>query len=280
MAIERDVQRAEKLKDLKEFAANFKLKYRIPDDVLPLMAKDREKQITIQRKAEQAAKAEEMRAEKCKNEKAAYAVFGTYELLEGILIYLSPKGIAKAMRVSKNWHAVISRSPSLHDARILVPLDRTSPGDYPRKLDMAIPLYHAKLNIQDRQDGIVGYDRGPLYREESEPGWFYKNIFDINIGEHDVAERTHIEDSYVTTPPCQALSLRLLNFRNYCTVYNKECVRVRDVQNAGRGLWNTAECYLDPRFVDAFKVFVEFQTIKAKRASEEVRGVGDLRTKM
>ncbi|WPH01171.1 Hypothetical protein R9X50_00400700 [Acrodontium crateriforme] len=44
-----------KLNDLKKFAANFKLNSRVPDDLVPILAKDREKQIEIKRKAEEAA---------------------------------------------------------------------------------------------------------------------------------------------------------------------------------------------------------------------------------
>ncbi|EGP83104.1 uncharacterized protein MYCGRDRAFT_111497 [Zymoseptoria tritici IPO323] len=50
-----------KLNDLKKFAANFKLKSRVPDDLVPILAKDREKQLEIQSKAEEAAKEEESR---------------------------------------------------------------------------------------------------------------------------------------------------------------------------------------------------------------------------
>lgn len=51
-----------KLNDLKKFAANFKLKSRVPDDLVPILAKDREKQLKIQSKAEEAAKEEELRS--------------------------------------------------------------------------------------------------------------------------------------------------------------------------------------------------------------------------
>lgn len=51
-----------KLNDLKKFAANFKLKSRVPDDLVPILAKDREKQLEIQSKADAAAKEEELRS--------------------------------------------------------------------------------------------------------------------------------------------------------------------------------------------------------------------------
>ncbi|KAI5360329.1 putative LsmAD domain, ataxin 2, SM domain-containing protein [Septoria linicola] len=51
-----------KLNDLKKFAANFKLKSRVPDDLVPILAKDHEKQQEIQKKAEQAFKEAELRS--------------------------------------------------------------------------------------------------------------------------------------------------------------------------------------------------------------------------
>lgn len=62
-----------KLNDLKKFAANFKLKSRVPDDLVPILAKDPSKQLEIQTKAEEAAKLEEVRA-KDKPEKGSSAV--------------------------------------------------------------------------------------------------------------------------------------------------------------------------------------------------------------
>ena len=60
-----------KLNDLKKFAANFKLKSRVPDDLVPILAKDREKQLEIQAKAEEAAKEEEHRSKTKDDEKPA-----------------------------------------------------------------------------------------------------------------------------------------------------------------------------------------------------------------
>jgi len=51
-----------RLNDLKKFALNFTLKTRVPDDLVPILAKDREKQAEIQKKAEEAAKEAETKA--------------------------------------------------------------------------------------------------------------------------------------------------------------------------------------------------------------------------
>lgn len=50
-----------KLNDLKKFAENFKLKSRVPDDLVPILAKDHEKQQEIKRKAEESARIDEQR---------------------------------------------------------------------------------------------------------------------------------------------------------------------------------------------------------------------------
>ncbi|EME44508.1 hypothetical protein DOTSEDRAFT_72098 [Dothistroma septosporum NZE10] len=62
-----------KLNDLKKFAENFKLKSRVPDDLVPILAKDAEKQAEIKLKAEQAAKEEEVRAKDKSSDKASSA---------------------------------------------------------------------------------------------------------------------------------------------------------------------------------------------------------------
>ncbi|KAK5742821.1 poly(A)-binding protein binding protein [Elasticomyces elasticus] len=56
--------RTEKLQDLKEFAANFKLNSRVPDDLLPILANDQYKQKELRRKGEEAARDAESRGMK------------------------------------------------------------------------------------------------------------------------------------------------------------------------------------------------------------------------
>jgi len=58
-----------RLNDLKKFAANFRLNSRVPDDLVPILAKNREKQLAIQNKAEEAAKEHETKADESKKEK-------------------------------------------------------------------------------------------------------------------------------------------------------------------------------------------------------------------
>lgn len=63
-------EKASRLSDLKKFAANFKLNTRVPDDLVPILAKDREKQAEIQKKAEEAAKDARVKAEEKRKELA------------------------------------------------------------------------------------------------------------------------------------------------------------------------------------------------------------------
>ena len=62
-----------KLNDLKKFAANFKLQSRVPDDLVPILAKDREKQVEIQKKAEEAAKEAEAAKAKARTSSSSTA---------------------------------------------------------------------------------------------------------------------------------------------------------------------------------------------------------------
>ncbi|KAK4549685.1 hypothetical protein LTR36_004986 [Oleoguttula mirabilis] len=66
-------EKSVKLNDLKKFAMNFKLNTRVPDDLVPILAKDRDKQTEIQNKAEEAAKEAEVKAEQKKKEKTTSA---------------------------------------------------------------------------------------------------------------------------------------------------------------------------------------------------------------
>ena len=50
-----------KLNDLKKFAENFRLKSRVPDDLVPILAKDHDKQLEIKRKAEESARFDEQK---------------------------------------------------------------------------------------------------------------------------------------------------------------------------------------------------------------------------
>jgi len=88
-----------KLNDLKKFAANFKLKSRVPDDLVPILAKDRVKQIEIQSRAEEAAKEEELRQKEKDTEKPV-----------GIT---SPPGSASAVAPQQNTASPVDQRAAL-----------------------------------------------------------------------------------------------------------------------------------------------------------------------
>ncbi|KAF2479994.1 hypothetical protein BDY17DRAFT_29880 [Neohortaea acidophila] len=72
----RSTARAERnvrLNDLKKFAENFKIRSRVPDDLVPILAKDPHKQIEIQHRAEEAAKQEEVKVKEREAQKVAAA---------------------------------------------------------------------------------------------------------------------------------------------------------------------------------------------------------------
>ena len=75
------------------------------------------------------------------------AVLDTYELLEGILIYLSPTEMTKVMRVSKKWHELILSSPLRRVARTLISLDMSGLGDHLPNTHTLVPLYDADTCI-------------------------------------------------------------------------------------------------------------------------------------
>lgn len=52
---------------------------------------------------------------------ASSAVLGTYELLECILLHLRSIDLTRARRVCHAWDALIIRSATLHDVRIMAP---------------------------------------------------------------------------------------------------------------------------------------------------------------
>jgi hypothetical protein len=60
-----------KLNDLKKFAENFRLKSRVPDDLVPILAKDHDKQQEIKRKADESARFDEQKRRDSEKEAAS-----------------------------------------------------------------------------------------------------------------------------------------------------------------------------------------------------------------
>ena len=122
----------------------------------------------------------------------AAVVFSTYELLEAILRYLSPKEITRAMRVARNWRNMVSKSKTLHDLRILCPYQ----GELP-----ALHAGRGRLPLYDREYGIRFFHQTPLGGSTS----VYKGTYELEIGgEEEIDTALGIQEGceeYLTTPP-------------------------------------------------------------------------------
>lgn len=170
------------------------------------------------------------------------AVLETYELLENILLHLSPHDIQRARRVCKAWHLVIDDSKALHNARCLRPIQDVS-------------LEHIEL-----QDGIIWRPR-PNYQMHSdlhltrclqmkaEPNRWNHFRELITYDDNQLCLRTSIElgmlffledkKLFVTTPPCQAVDLIVVachapSFNFASTVYARDGIRLSDVMDVSR----------------------------------------------
>ena len=116
----RTAQRVEKnvkLNDLKKFAANFKLNSRIPDDLVPILAKDHDKQKEIQRKADEAWKEEEKKSKDKDVEKASIgAASPTPSATSSFAGAVAPTAVAQAGKAEAP-HAIFNhqnaRAPRL-----------------------------------------------------------------------------------------------------------------------------------------------------------------------
>ncbi|KAK5126741.1 hypothetical protein LTR85_009675 [Meristemomyces frigidus] len=96
---------------------------------------------------------------------AVQAVFGTNELLEGILLHLPPKDVVNARRVSGSWKALIDTSISLKRSMFLAP---DTDGPLHLVLDAhTLPIFEGKRWL----DTYVPPQRGapikvlPVFRE-------------------------------------------------------------------------------------------------------------------
>lgn len=132
-----------KLNDLKKFAENFKLKSRVPDDLVPILAKDPHKQHEIQHKAEEAAQLEEVRVKELEKEKASVTASPTPSASSQITP--TPPGDQRMAynqqqnsrsRISHNLRTLPQQSPS----RTLPQGATAGNRGYPRTLPTVQPL--------------------------------------------------------------------------------------------------------------------------------------------
>lgn len=192
---------------------------------------------------------------------ALSAVLGTVELLEIILANLSPNDITRSMRVSKTFDEVILTSRILHDARILAPLNKLYPADYPPKNEInPRPQYGIDYLHLPCCDKL-----GSSFLVVPSERVHYFNFSRSSLQAAQRQLRPGIEDRFMTSPPCQALGLRSAYDQIDCTVYVKDGIRVRDVLGVVGEIARTAKCYLkfddDQRSRRGLAFVVQFSTI-------------------
>ncbi|EMC97447.1 hypothetical protein BAUCODRAFT_452678 [Baudoinia panamericana UAMH 10762] len=119
-----------KLNDLKKFAENFKLKSRVPDDLVPILAKDREKQVEIQKKAEEEAKKAEVEREE-KKKKDVIAATPPAPSTVTMPQAAAPPGPASEKRIPYN-HSRTRQSQQMHNGP-MVPMPGPIPGQSPAR---------------------------------------------------------------------------------------------------------------------------------------------------
>lgn len=93
-----------RLNDLKKFAESFKLKSRVPDDLVPILAKDRDKQKEIQHKAEEAAKEAELKAEERKKSGSSMTSSSLSSIANGHIDGVTGSGGAEQRVAAFNQH--------------------------------------------------------------------------------------------------------------------------------------------------------------------------------
>ena len=175
---------------------------------------------------------------------AANAVFETYELLENALLHLDAKDVARLMRVSKTWHAVIAKSSALRDVRILPPLEKAKRGVEIHGLHAPVPSYKAEHS----GEYYIPYNlkRGSCW--VCPPGYFDES----DIHRFKCCGKTAIEqfrlargdqDHYMTSPPIRALDFCLDGFYSPCTIYVKDGIRFQHVQEALESIIKTIQYY-------------------------------------
>jgi hypothetical protein len=173
---------------------------------------------------------------------ATAAVLSTYELLESILLHLPPFSIARATRVSRTWHTLITRSNPIHDALVLAPVQKHSPSlSDPQHLGQ-IPVYASPY--APRYNKLIPYPSGHAHQSHGGHDYMghYLN-FGLEIAEHDW-RLAKVWDEFATVPPCQAIALRILREQHYAVVYVRDGVRVRHLREACDGMVKCVGQYL------------------------------------
>ena len=170
------------------------------------------------------------------NTPAAAAVFGTYELLESILVLVPAHLIHQLKCVSKTWSQVITSSARVRKARCL------SPAEWIKNHHVhGRPLYKPKWSVR-----IHPHFRAMCLRSGNGHSlyayWYY--YFRVPEKEYKSLERWGAD--YATIPPIQAVEITVEEntIDSSRIMFVKEGVKVRDILEAGKALVTTHEKYV------------------------------------
>lgn len=172
-------------------------------------------------------------------EQVIHAVLNTYELLESIIAFSDPAGIAGLKGVARAWFQLIQKSKRIKRARCQVPFD--DDRYVWRGQREHIPLYHPSTLFSIHpalrvENGKYPYSKYTTCRLGT---LRYNYNFYIHLHYHSQ------NSEYATNPPCKAMGLELTDYGNReCTVYVPTGIRVRDLVDAGTALLRTYTTYI------------------------------------
>lgn len=163
---------------------------------------------------------------------ACRAVFGTYELLENIIVLVPPHHIPKLRHVSKAWNKIVTSSSHVRKARCLPPTAWTV-WTIERVLqhfpEASTPVYeptsairlHPMFDKYERRLTTVGFSDSFFHRMQQS------------------------SSDYATVPRCQMIHICLQLDHEYsqCTAYAKDGVQIRDLLQVPKALLTTSMRY-------------------------------------
>ena len=159
---------------------------------------------------------------------AATAVFNTYELLEKIVVQLSPIEILRLMRVSKTWCSLIKSSAVIQKTTcILEPRQKLRPDlfedNYPE-----IPVYDVDCGIRFHHH-LTEWRPKILHTHTPRALLYDVNGLTANIETFMDLVGEQVQHDFITRPPCQALGLVFPDVSSM-VMYVKGGIRFHDLQ--------------------------------------------------
>ena len=138
-----------------------------------------------------------------------------------------------AMRVAKNWNKVVSSSPLVHDARIIVSINQKRPADFLTDPSSLKPVYDADSRIHYFElGGFRSNVTGPQGNEQLHTIMLGQKSSSAALGNPKIVAK------YVTRPPCQTLLVRSMYENIQHSVYVKNGVRVQHLKEAADDIWD------------------------------------------